>query len=198
MVGSRFGEKDPRTWTKDYQRPEVNCRPRSVVITSGLQKREIQPLIISEAHDSAIMSVSWTASGQWVQRSTIVKRYRQPWEIAKGLTMSTCTCPKWPEGASKTWTRWWVCFCTLEVWHARQALARREMSFFVLCHTKWRRTRRMDALTPGWESLCIRSKTVWTHVAGTNGRGSPDKILQTIVTCNHDMVDLQAGDGCCK
>ena len=71
-------------------------------------------------------------------------------------------------------------FLHFGVWHARQALARREMTFFALCHTKWRRTRRTDALTPGWEKLCIRSKTVWTHVAGTNGRGSPDEISQTI------------------
>ena len=30
--------------TKDCQKSEVNCRPRSVVITSGLPKRVIQPL----------------------------------------------------------------------------------------------------------------------------------------------------------
>ena len=100
MVGSCFrGERSEET---DERLPETKGKLPTTISGDYFWTTETGYPTTPETHDSAVMSGIGTASGQRVQRSTIVKRYRQPWEIGKGPTIYTCTCPKRPEGASKT------------------------------------------------------------------------------------------------
>ena len=72
--------------------------------------------------DSVDASTIGIASGQRVDRSTIVKRYLKDCEGGRGPTMSTCMCPNRRLGWGKEPIPDSVCRCTFDLWHARHAL----------------------------------------------------------------------------
>ena len=71
------------------QRCEVNCVPRSLVMTSGRPNLDIHPdrraLIQLLVEDDCM----GTASDHLVDRSIIVRRFLNPWDDGNGLTMFT-------------------------------------------------------------------------------------------------------------
>ena len=67
----------------------MNEEPRSEVMCSGMPNLETQAERKAAAHEEDIASTMGTASGQRVERSTMVKRYLWPLEKGRGLTMST-------------------------------------------------------------------------------------------------------------
>ena len=79
----------PNLWASCVQRLEVNTDPLSDVIESGRPNLAIQASMRAETQESVEASDIGTASGHLVERSMIVKRYRQFWEMGKGPTMST-------------------------------------------------------------------------------------------------------------
>ncbi len=68
------------TWLMDrsehraVHRLEVNCEPRSEVMTVGTPNRWIQPVKRAAAQSAAAMLLSGTASGQRVVLSTTVNK----------------------------------------------------------------------------------------------------------------------------
>ena len=66
---------DPKSLLRDAQSSEVNEEPRSDVMCRGTPNLETHAERKAVAQDVAEESTKGTASGQWVEQSTIVKRY---------------------------------------------------------------------------------------------------------------------------
>ena len=81
----------PNNCMSERHKAEVKTDPRSVVTVSGAPKREIQVSKNALQQSVAEADSMGAASGQRVERSIIVKMYRQPSEEGKGPTRSTCT-----------------------------------------------------------------------------------------------------------
>ena len=77
---------------RDAHKLEVKEGPLSEVICKGTPNREIHDERRADAQSVAVAVFIGTASGQRVERSTIVKRYLKSSDEGRGPTTSTCIC----------------------------------------------------------------------------------------------------------
>ena len=87
----------------------------------GTPNLDTHPPTNALATEDVVMSEIGMASGQWVSRSTAVKRYRKPQAYGSSPTISIWTWSKRASGVGNVDSGAEVCFCTLEFWHWRQA-----------------------------------------------------------------------------
>ena len=70
----------PQILVNCWKTSELNCDPRSEVMVAGTPKVCIHPKVSPSTTLCAEMSTSGTATGHLVKRSTIVRRYLNPFE----------------------------------------------------------------------------------------------------------------------
>ncbi len=74
---------------KAAQTEEVNCAPLSDVISAGTPNLATHPCSRAWAQAAAVVEAKGMASGQRVERSTMVKRWVKPPDEGRGPTRST-------------------------------------------------------------------------------------------------------------
>ena len=158
---------------KTPQREEVNCAPQSEVILAGTPNLEIQQEIKALVQSSAEVEDIGTASGQREVLSTMVKRWVKPLELGRGPTKSTWMWLKRLAGTGIWGIAEWTCCWTLLRWQCRQPLAQSETSLERPDQTNALETNLRVGRTPGWDRLCIASKTCRRRETGTRGRREP-------------------------
>ena len=89
----------PRTWPSSVHSDEVNCAPRSDVISSGRPKRDIQCLMRASAH---VLLWNWEGDGFWPSSKAVDdgKEIHHSFAGGNGPTRSTCRHLKRPDGGS--------------------------------------------------------------------------------------------------
>ena len=113
-----------------------------------------------------------TATGQRVRRSTIVRRWLNPFDVGS-VTISRFRCENLLEGTSKVLIGGVTCRLIFACWQGTHSLAHLAASALMEGQTK-----RSDKVcwvlcTPGCPRPWTASKILRRHPKGTNGRGEP-------------------------
>ena len=120
-------------WFMAFQSLAVNVLPLSLVILAGKPKFRIQPCMKAVQQFWAVASTKGSTSNYLVVRSTIVSRYRYPWEGGKGPTISTWISLKRPRVTGRGFIGGlmilWL-FAEMQGW---QLVTNLEMSAFIAC-----------------------------------------------------------------
>ena len=138
----------PHVFVSCWNISEPNCEPRSEVMVAGTPNVWIQPNANPSMTLWAVMSARGNATGQRVNRSTIVSRYLNPFERGR-VTRSICMCSNRLSGTLKSPIGGTVCLRTLACWHWRHSRAHFDTSSLIEGQTT---LEQMDCLvlsTPG-------------------------------------------------
>ena len=147
----------PQTLRSWSQIADENWLPLSVVTALGMPKEDIHPCANASMMDSVVMSFSGIAAGHRVNRSTMVSRYRNPFDSGI-IVRSAWICANRLSGTSNSPIFGTVCRRTLACWHGTHSRAHLATSAFIdgqtnFCRIVWR-----VRSTPGCPNPCIASK----------------------------------------
>ena len=142
------------------QRAEVNCGPRSEVMTAGTPNLEIHPWSRAAEQSAAVVLARGRASNHLVERSITVNRWVNPLEEGKGPTRSTWMWEKRRcgtgrgSGGRRTWRS------TLARWQARHSRTHSVTALAMPSQTNRADTNRLVARAPAWAIPWMAEKTV--------------------------------------
>ena len=140
---------------------ESNCRHLSVVIISGVPKRDTHCDVMVLAIVSAEISDRGNASGHQEYLSTQVSRYVVFCEGSSGPTMLMCTCLKRASGSWKVPIGLLIWRPIFTFWHGMQLRVHSRVSLLIAVHKKKRDVINFCvARMPGCARLCSAKKHI--------------------------------------